>query len=83
MLKQERAESNNDCNVTIYSGDDTDQSNNDCNITINSGDDTGDDTDQEDVHQYDAVVEPDLLVIHFLLRTLFLFTECHRFINRS
>ena len=66
LLKQERAESNNDCN-----------------ITIDSGDDTGDDTDQEDVHQYDAVVEPDLLVIHFLLRTLFLFTECHRFINRS
>ena len=38
---------------------------------------------EEDVHQDDAVVEPDLLVRHFLFRTLFLFSERHRFIYWS
>ena len=37
---------------------------------------------EEDVHDDDTVVVPDILVIHMLLSTFLLFTVSHRFINR-
>ena len=37
---------------------------------------------EEDVHDDDTVVVPDILVIHVLLSTFVLFTVSHRFVDR-